>query len=66
MTKESYNEFFFKLHGHKHTFQTGTPAERDSWLVAIETKASEAKAAREGIIGSDGYKQQIEKLGRCS
>ncbi|KAI9881035.1 MAG: hypothetical protein M1830_008917 [Pleopsidium flavum] len=64
VTKEGYNEFSFRLHGHKHTFQALTHAERDSWLVAVETKAAEAKTTREGIIGSDGYKHHMEKLGK--
>jgi len=64
VTKEGYNDFSFRLHGHKHTFQAATHAERDSWLVAVETKAAEAKTSRDGITGSDGYKHHMENLGR--
>ena len=64
MTKEGYNEFSFKLHGHKHTFEAPTHAERDGWLVAVDKQITEAKASREGVIGSDGYKHYMEKLGK--
>ena len=51
------------LHGHKHTFQAVTKAEKDGWLVAIETKHADAKTEREAIVGSDGYKSTLEKYG---
>lgn len=57
------NEFHFKLHGQKHTFQAATSTERDSWLSAVESKAAEAKASRDGIIGSEGYKKHMTSLG---
>ena len=31
--------------------------------MAIETKSAEAKTTHESIVGSEGYKNQIEKLG---
>ena len=58
-----FNDFSFKLHGHKHSFQVPTKAERDGWLVTIKTKSSDARAAHEGLIGSSGYKSQLEKFG---
>ena len=61
--KGTFDEFSFKIHGQKHTFQAPSRAERDSWIVAIETKSQEAKAAHEGLVGSSGYKSQLEKFG---
>ena len=63
VAKGDFNDFSFKLHGHKHSFQTPTKAERDGWVVAIESKSSEARAAHESLIGSAGYKSQFEKYG---
>ncbi|MCJ1483384.1 hypothetical protein MMC06_003551 [Schaereria dolodes] len=62
VTKEGLNDFSFRVHGHKHTFQAPTSAERDSWLVAVETKLGEAKSTHEGVIGSDGYKNHMSKF----
>ncbi len=64
LSKGDFNDFAFKLHGHKHDFKAPTKAERDGWLVAIETRSSEAKAAREGLIVSEGYKSHLEKLSK--
>ena len=61
MTKEGSNDFSFRINGHKHVFQAASTGERSSWIVAIETKATEAKALKEGVLGSDGYKKHIEK-----
>jgi len=61
VTKDGFNEFFFKLGGHKHTLQAGTGAERDSWIDALKSKASEAKEMKEGMVGSEGYRSQLEK-----
>ncbi|CDM36751.1 hypothetical protein DTO013E5_2873 [Penicillium roqueforti] len=62
VTKEGTHEFLFKVGGHKHTFQAANTAERDSWVVAIEAQATEAKAEKETIISSEGYKAELEKL----
>ena len=62
VTKGDLNEFTFKLHGQKHGFQAPTKAERDGWIVAIESRLADAKASREGIIGGEGYKSRIEHL----
>ncbi|MCJ1395174.1 hypothetical protein MMC18_008055 [Xylographa bjoerkii] len=61
-SKEELTDFSFKLHGHKHTFQAGSKAERDSWLSAVEATATEAKTSREGIVESEGYKSHMSKL----
>jgi len=64
VSKVDFNDFSFKLHGHKHTFQAQSRADRDAWIAAVETRASEAKGAREGIVSSTAYKSSLEKLGR--
>jgi hypothetical protein len=62
VTKEGSNDFSFRLNGHKHVFQAASTAEQSSWIVAIETKATEAKGLKEGLIGSEGYKKHIERF----
>ncbi|KAH2762336.1 hypothetical protein KXW10_009805 [Aspergillus fumigatus] len=62
LAKEGANEFIFKVNGQKHTFQAANAAERDSWFVALEAKAAEAKAEKETIVASEGYKAELEKL----
>lgn len=62
MTKEGSHEFIFKTHGHKHTFQASSAAERDSWLAALTAKTAEAEAQKETITSSEGYKAELEKL----
>ena len=66
MAKGSFNDFGFTLHGHKHLFQAVTKVEKDAWIVTLETKAQEAKTSREGIVGSSGYKNALEKYGKSS
>ncbi|KAL5045274.1 Pleckstrin homology domain-containing protein [Aspergillus fruticulosus] len=64
VTKEGSNEFLFKLNGHKHTFQASSTAERDSWIAALEAKSTEAKAEKDTITSSEGYKAELEKLSK--
>ncbi|GAB7348455.1 hypothetical protein MBLNU459_g6872t1 [Dothideomycetes sp. NU459] len=64
LEKQFPHEFSFKLHGHKHTFKAANDAERDGWFVALEKAIPEAKAAKEGILGSEGYKQSVAHLGK--
>ncbi|MCJ1340891.1 hypothetical protein MMC09_006187 [Bachmanniomyces sp. S44760] len=64
VTKEGLNEFFFKIHGHRHAFQAATRAERDSWIVAVEKEVTNAKTTRDGIVASDGYKNHLNKLAK--
>ena len=40
--------------------------ERDGWLVAIEASSAGAKANRENLVASEGYKSQLDKLGMDS
>ncbi|KAL9092336.1 MAG: hypothetical protein Q9165_004510 [Trypethelium subeluteriae] len=66
ITKEGSRDFAFKYHDHKHTFQASNEKERDGWLVAVEKTAEEAKASKEGVLGSEKYKDTIGKLSRSS
>jgi Pleckstrin homology domain len=61
VTKDSSNDFSFKINGHKHVFQATSHAERDSWITAIEAKTAEGKGLKEGVVGSEGFKKHIEK-----
>ncbi|ORY15593.1 Pleckstrin homology domain-domain-containing protein [Clohesyomyces aquaticus] len=63
VTKDGTVAFFFKLHGHKHTFEAQTSPERNGWFVAVEKAVEEAKAKKEEIVNSESYKEQLEKLG---
>jgi hypothetical protein len=60
---EGMDEFFFKAHGQKHTFQVKNEADRAGWLVALEKKIDEAKAMKDEIHGSEGYKKRLESYG---
>ncbi|KAF2656535.1 hypothetical protein K491DRAFT_374353 [Lophiostoma macrostomum CBS 122681] len=62
LSKDGLANFHLKLHGHKHTFEASTLAERNGWFVAIEKAIEEAKAAKEGIVGSESYKEELNKL----
>ncbi|EER28054.1 hypothetical protein CPC735_033900 [Coccidioides posadasii C735 delta SOWgp] len=62
IAKEGSNELTFKWNGHKHAFQATSGDERDSWFATIEAKSAEGKAEKETIVGSDGYKAELEKL----
>lgn len=64
LAKDGTNEFLFKANGHKHVFRTNTLPERDEWFKAIKKAVEEAKTAKEGIVGSDGYKEVKDKLSK--
>ncbi|RFU24486.1 hypothetical protein B7463_g11853, partial [Scytalidium lignicola] len=64
ITKEGSTEFLFKVNGQKHTFQASSSVERDSWLAALEAKSTEAKAEKEIVTSSEGYKVELEKLSK--
>lgn len=53
-----------KISGHKHTFEAQSASERDGWFVAVEKAITEAKAAKEGIESSEGYKENKERIGK--
>lgn len=64
ITKDGSNEFHFKVGGVKHTFQASSSTERDSWVAALETNSADAKAQKETIVASEGYKSELEKLSK--
>ncbi|KAL8854559.1 MAG: hypothetical protein Q9221_000594 [Calogaya cf. arnoldii] len=64
VTKTGPTEFAFKYHGNKHAFQAVNTAERDGWLVALETRHTEAKTDRDGITGREGYKSSLDKFSK--
>ncbi|KAF2234570.1 hypothetical protein EV356DRAFT_514961 [Viridothelium virens] len=66
ITKEGSRDFAFKYHDHKHTFQASNEKERDGWLLVVEKTAEEAKGSKEGILGSEKYKDTMSKLSRSS
>jgi hypothetical protein len=53
-----------KISGHKHTFEAQNAAERDGWFMAVEKAITEAKAAKDGIESSEGYKESKESIGK--
>jgi hypothetical protein len=52
------------VYGAKHVFQCTSLPERDSWVVLLKAKATEATDLAEGIKSSDGYKEQHTKLSK--
>ena len=62
LAKDGNSEIVFKVNGQKHALQATNAAERDSFFVALENKAAEAKAEKDSIVESEGYKAQLEKL----
>jgi hypothetical protein len=64
LAKDGAVAFAFKISGHKHTFEATTAAERDGWFVAVEKAITEAKASKDTIESSEGYKENKEKIGR--
>jgi hypothetical protein len=64
ITIDGVEEFFFKVHGDKYTFKAKSTAERSSWVVALEKKIEEAKAMKDEIRGSEGYKKHMEAFGK--
>lgn len=63
LAKDGAVAFAFKISGHKHTFEATTAAERDGWFVAVEKAITEAKASKDTIESSEGYKENKEKIG---
>jgi hypothetical protein len=61
---EGMEEFFFKAHGDKHTFKAKNSEERSGWVAALEKKIEEAKAMKDEIQGSEGYKKHLESFGK--
>ncbi|KAF2856014.1 hypothetical protein T440DRAFT_531050 [Plenodomus tracheiphilus IPT5] len=64
LVKDGAIAFSVKISGHKHTFEAQTAAERDGWFIAVEKAITEAKASKDTIESSDGYKEQKEKISK--
>ncbi|RAR07040.1 immunogenic protein [Stemphylium lycopersici] len=64
LAKDGALAFAFKLSGHKHTFEAQSAAERDGWFLAVEKAITEAKASKDTIESSEGYKETKEKIGK--
>ncbi|KAF2686558.1 hypothetical protein K458DRAFT_402164 [Lentithecium fluviatile CBS 122367] len=62
LSKDGTIAFHFKLHGGKHSFEAQNSVERNGWYVAFEKAIEEATAAKEGIVSSESYKEELEKL----
>jgi hypothetical protein len=60
---EGMEEFFFKAHGDKHTFKAKNSEERSSWVATLGKKIEEAKAMKDEIQASEGYKKRMESFG---
>jgi hypothetical protein len=63
LVKDGAVAFAFKISSHKHTFEAQSATERDGWFVAVEKAITEAKAAKDGVESSEGYKEHKEKIG---
>jgi hypothetical protein len=66
VTKDGFDQFSFKVGSHHHRFEASKPAERDSWVVAIEKAIEEAKALKEELIGRESYKKNFEEYCKCA
>lgn len=64
LAKDGSDEFAFKVNGQKHVFHATSSADRDSWLLAVESKAAEATAEKEKITSNEGYQAELDKLGK--
>ncbi|KAG4034979.1 hypothetical protein MFRU_002g03280 [Monilinia fructicola] len=56
VTEDGTVDFFFTIHGHKHTFQAANIVERDNWVATLKTKVAEAKEIAESVKESETYK----------
>ncbi|KAG9186958.1 hypothetical protein G6011_10066 [Alternaria panax] len=64
LAKDGAVAFALKISGHKHTFEATSAAERDGWFDAVEKAITEAKASKDTIESSEGYKEHKEKIGK--
>jgi len=64
LTEDGTVEFFFHVHGQKHTFQSSSLADRDNWVAVLKTKAAEAKEIAESVTGSETYKEHHSNLSK--
>ncbi|KAH9827121.1 mediator of DNA damage checkpoint protein 1-like, partial [Teratosphaeria destructans] len=64
LKKVSPHEITFEINSHKHTLKAANDAERDGWYLSLERAVEVGKAEKENIRSSQGYKDEMEKLGK--
>ncbi|KAM0128903.1 hypothetical protein ACHAP3_008072 [Botrytis cinerea] len=64
VSEDGTADFFFAIHGHKHTFQAANPAERDNWVATMKVKVAEAKEIAESVKESETYKTSHAALAK--
>lgn len=64
VSEDGTADFFFTIHGHKHTFQAANPAERDNWVATMKVKVAEAKEIAESVKESETYKTSHAALAK--
>ena len=64
MQKGDFNDFSVKLHGKNHTFQALNKNERDGWVVTLTPLMADAKAHREMLLATPGYKSALDRYSR--
>ncbi|QSZ37641.1 hypothetical protein DSL72_008740 [Monilinia vaccinii-corymbosi] len=62
VSEDGHVDFFFTIHGHKHTFQAANMAERDNWVATLRIKVAEAKEIAESVKESETYKASLAAL----
>ena len=62
LKKQSPHEITFRLHGQEIVMKATSDNERDGWFMSIEKGVEIAKAQKEEIRESEGYKAELEKL----
>jgi hypothetical protein len=62
IVEEGTIDFSFSSHGHKHTFQASTSAERDNWVAVLKTKIEAAKELATTVPETEGYKTALSEL----
>ncbi|KAF1817360.1 hypothetical protein P152DRAFT_16569 [Eremomyces bilateralis CBS 781.70] len=68
LEKSGIQDLSFKLDGEKkaekHVLEAINSRERDGWLLALKAASEDAKAKKEEILNSEGYKASIAELGK--
>lgn len=62
LKKQNPHEITFKVGGHEHTLKAASDAERDGWYMSIEKAIEMGTVSKDEIHGSEGYKEELEKL----
>jgi len=62
LVEEGTIAFSFSSHGHKHTFEASTVAERDNWFAVLKAKIEAAKELATTVPETEGYKTALSEL----